>query len=903
MDRDPAEHDDVLATDDYLHALARRILSGPDGDDLVQEVWLRALRRPPRSGEGEQAWFRTVMRNTRRSLSRGERARARRERTVARSESEGSTRDARPLDALERASLRELLLGHVSALGEPYATVVREHFLEERGIREIALRLGRPEVTVRVQIKRGLDALRIRLAGGRGRSWSLAGGLLGGALARARRLLAGPPGRPRDPWRLLARSCAALGVLIVPAALALRLARVEREDAGGLAPGSALAAERAPGLLAASREPVTPQRAEEPGEGEAPDAPAQGFARRGRVLSAEGEPLSGALVLAGRTGDRAPRPVAVSAPDGSWSAEGLRPYEWLHARPADHPPTAFYAVANAGLVLDLVAAERRGTLDGVVLSAEGLPLSGARVVLRERVWSTDAEEDGRPLGRVEPVLGPRGTLERPSDRQETLADERGRFSFWKLDGARATLIVESERGTVAETVDVEHASDVVLRLPPPTTLEVELVDESGTPCAGALLRATCSKPFPGAEARSDAWGLARLTALPPGPFVLRLLERHDGGLASCVLEGTLAEGESRRERVRLSSASTLHGHVLENGRPLAGWTVRLSQARPSELTLDQRSVQSGPDGSFAFLGVSSDAEHVLLLHPPGRAIPHCERFVRATDSPVTLVPDAVRLAGRLALDASLPAPLALTLVSGHQGSEVFLPLDGSGLGFETSVTPGTHALHVLFPGALGALRIPVEVERDPTEVTLAVPAPGRVSVALDLDPGVRAEEAVVHARVRSIYDAKWFRLPLERDPLDGRFHGTVLAGPVGLVASAPGCADDARRVDVTPGTTAEVQLRLRRGFDVALRVETSRPLRFDEKIRIVAHEPTGPRALRPVYRNLAAEALVAAIHLTPATLRLEASSIEGLRGELVLGPDDLVEGRELLLVVREEAPR
>ena len=177
MNHDPPDIGDVQSIDASLRAMARSLAHGAsDGDDLVQEVWLRALKSPPREHGGSQAWLWTVMRNTQRLLARGERARARRERQVAR---EGGDRSARaggerPLDILERDSLREQLERHVASLGEPYSRVVREHFLEERATSEIARRLGRPEVTVRVQLKRGLDALRSRLKRRQCRSWSLA---------------------------------------------------------------------------------------------------------------------------------------------------------------------------------------------------------------------------------------------------------------------------------------------------------------------------------------------------------------------------------------------------------------------------------------------------------------------------------------------------------------------------------------------------------------------------------------------------------------------------------------------------------------------------------------------------------------------------------------------------------
>lgn len=54
----------LLANSAWMHALAKRLVEGEDGaEDLVQETWLRALRRGPRDPEHARGWLAAVLRN------------------------------------------------------------------------------------------------------------------------------------------------------------------------------------------------------------------------------------------------------------------------------------------------------------------------------------------------------------------------------------------------------------------------------------------------------------------------------------------------------------------------------------------------------------------------------------------------------------------------------------------------------------------------------------------------------------------------------------------------------------------------------------------------------------------------------------------------------------------------
>src|SRR5690349_12643582 len=73
---------DLLSHAGWLRQLARSLVS--DGaDDLVQDTWLAALRRPPRSEGSLRPWLRAVITNAARLRWRGDSNRDAREHALA----------------------------------------------------------------------------------------------------------------------------------------------------------------------------------------------------------------------------------------------------------------------------------------------------------------------------------------------------------------------------------------------------------------------------------------------------------------------------------------------------------------------------------------------------------------------------------------------------------------------------------------------------------------------------------------------------------------------------------------------------------------------------------------------------------------------------------------------------
>src|SRR5262245_24909891 len=309
MDGDGGSRPESAATDESILRLAKHLaLREPDAQDLAQEIRLWALEK--RHVPDRLEWLGIVARRMLWRRDRRDQERSRRERIVARPEAHEAS-----LTEIETASLREYLEASVEALKEPYRVVVRMHYLEELSIGEIGQQLGRPSATVRVQLKRGLAALRERLE------------------RRKRRFLVSAP---LLPWRLrrpsrgekwIAGGGAIAFVLSVALLVVLRgqaERRVEAKELPGVASLPAASTDSARHLLP-DRVPVLA------GEAESPELEAAPVLLSGRVLTFDGQPIAGAPVFTRREGKS--RQVAVSDAGGRYEVTSANLRDWIEARP------------------------------------------------------------------------------------------------------------------------------------------------------------------------------------------------------------------------------------------------------------------------------------------------------------------------------------------------------------------------------------------------------------------------------------------------------------------------------------------------------------------------------------------------------------------------------------------
>ena len=156
--------DELLTESAWVRSLARSLTrSADEADDLVQDVWTVAIRRPPTADKPARPWLATVLRNLARNRGRAASIRrGPRQEDTAVSAALTSAQPSAP-ELLAELELQEHLSSMVRSLHEPEREAVVLRYHEGLSGPEIAARTGASEGTVRSRIKRGLDRLRSRL--------------------------------------------------------------------------------------------------------------------------------------------------------------------------------------------------------------------------------------------------------------------------------------------------------------------------------------------------------------------------------------------------------------------------------------------------------------------------------------------------------------------------------------------------------------------------------------------------------------------------------------------------------------------------------------------------------------------------------------------------------------------
>ena len=165
----------MLAHSGWVRALARSLVADPDlADDIEQQTWLTAMRRPPSDDRNLRSWLGSVVRSMAGMHWRESEARRKREQVVAeRREGEASSGvdAARPESLSERMDTFRELAAAVAELPEPYGTSVYLRYFEELSVREVARRTQVPEPTAQSRISRGVQMLRTRMEHRLGDVW------------------------------------------------------------------------------------------------------------------------------------------------------------------------------------------------------------------------------------------------------------------------------------------------------------------------------------------------------------------------------------------------------------------------------------------------------------------------------------------------------------------------------------------------------------------------------------------------------------------------------------------------------------------------------------------------------------------------------------------------------------
>lgn len=324
---------------------------------------------------------------------------------------------------------------------------------------------------------------------------------------------------------------------------------------------------------------------------------------RGRVESADGEPLGGVAVrivpddpfLTIIQAQTEPTPEARSAGDGWFELGGLRPGESVTLRfDRDGFETGVLRNQRAGVEPVTVSLEPTRTLTGTVVGPRGSPVPEAIVIVEE---SLPVELSG---GQVADAGLPVAIARTDDDGEFRIEDVSGdsvnlqvRASGWQDWDRRVHPWGEEGDGSV----------EVVLQ--PAAVLEGSVFGPDGQPVVGAEVREWAPELPEGSIsyrrplATTDGDGRYRIDDLAPGPA--RLEARHPAS-GRAVREIEAQPGDNALD-FQLEGGPRVTGRVVgPDGSPVAGARVALTSKLPS---WSPPTTRSDGGGRFAFEGVSS----------------------------------------------------------------------------------------------------------------------------------------------------------------------------------------------------------------------------------------------------------------------------------------------------------
>lgn len=309
----------------------------------------------------------------------------------------------------------------------------------------------------------------------------------------------------------------------------------------------------------------------------------------GRVFDAAGRPAPSARVrLFGKAGAIAEK---VAGEDGSYTFGPLaeESYDLRASLPgaADALAKLSFGAEHSGRVAapDLMLGLDGAMLGGIVLGADGAPLSGAGVrVLRGHL-------DGRAA--APPVLAP-----------DALTRDDGSYLVGGLKpGERVALEFRASGHLPALLPELvaDGTTNLDVHLEAATALEVAIVDPDGAAVGGTRIELASDENAPQRITRSleaGADGRALFDELPPGIYEIDL--RTTGYIRQQLRIGL--EPGARRLAIELAAGATLAGQFRdEMGMPIAGAFVSLRD--PQATTHIVASAQTDGEGRFHVAGI------------------------------------------------------------------------------------------------------------------------------------------------------------------------------------------------------------------------------------------------------------------------------------------------------------
>jgi RNA polymerase sigma factor (sigma-70 family) len=591
----PVRPEALLEHAAWLRGLAASLVRGDaDADDLVQETWLAALRRPPLDDRPVRGWLTEVVRNAGRMRGRAAGRRAVRE-AAAGAGAETSAPSADEL--LGRLEAQRMLARLVAELDEPFRGAVLLRYFEGLSSAEIARHQGVPAGTVRWRLKTGLDRLRAALDrendGERGRWTALLGPL---SLPAHKGLHVASVLKGVWVMSRIAKigTVVAALVMLVGAGAWWRARRAH-------AVGPVAAATARPEAKRGPRRPAAPPRAAPMTMTAATmerDPSAVHGAFEGRVVNwSSGEGVKGAEVLfssGNQTSlahtDAAGRFQIVPPSEGRCVIDLVTATGYLPFAPEfGHSP--FELFARAGTRVKDLTIYLTPALDytGLVLDPDEHPVPGALVTL---LGAGEGEQALHPL------------------ENSFTADDKGEFVFHAPDGALLEArhpSFDPGRARFDGTAATSHHLTIHLHANAGAAelgrekIAGRVIDGSGAPVLAALVRATPldSAPdalHPTAQTLSDAAGHFTIYGLDPGRHrVIAALHGYAPATTDAVLAG------DADLVLALHAGGALTGRVTggAGSAPVPSFTIAVTRrdGPVKEVSVSVRSVVD-PEGRF-----------------------------------------------------------------------------------------------------------------------------------------------------------------------------------------------------------------------------------------------------------------------------------------------------------------
>jgi RNA polymerase sigma factor (sigma-70 family) len=648
-DRDVPPFERLLEHAAWLRSLARHLVDdAAAAEDLVQETWLAAIRRPPVLTRPLQPWLAGVARRLAAFARRGEGRRRRRESAQPPPGTAPSTDEL-----VARAELQRQLVERVLALREPSRSTVLLCYFEGLAPSEAARAMGVPAATMRSRLKRALEELRAQFDAEQhegGSDWR-------GAFA----VFAAKAG---SGGAMVVAAKVAAGFVVAAAGFVAwkSLEHAPREDAGPVAVATAASEEptragvqdtatvpaRVPeSPVPAKTERVATNKKDATGRNAAP-ADDESQARteiRGHVFLPDGS-LAGKCSVDYRY---MPEPGhGLMSTDSSDSNDGNFAFVLTNTDAAKTTPVRIHAraevdgklmsrvvevlpVSQDDVVIQLVAAPQ---LHVRVLDEGGVPIEMYRCAVPD-IWNVSVDVDWRDAEFVRALTTPQYLHQRFHTEREQVEKHPGGRSDLALPRDRYLVVVDAPgfaRGVVGPLA-VEPPLD-----PPSRDVEVVLARES--PIAGRVVAA--GRPVEGAIVSVNAlassrrhfvvddlvlsvdpWNEERITTDASGWFSLPRIDAPHGARLSVLAKG-LAGHELTIPPTEMDRSADLEVN-LRRGGTLVGTVTHLDASIPPERLREDgpiviaerrdlwpRSARLAADGSFRIEHLSAGPWHVFL---------------------------------------------------------------------------------------------------------------------------------------------------------------------------------------------------------------------------------------------------------------------------------------------------